>query len=230
MLTVDNKPTSQPPDESREAVSAPSPRNNKLIVIGLAIILPTLAFVWAWRGGPPPLDNTPLNILAEVPDFSLIDSTGKTFTKDDFSGQPWVANFIFTRCSGPCQELSARMRSLQYALKEKASDVKLVSITIDPKYDTPARLGVFAKRYNADPGRWFFLTGDSQDEIHKLMRFGFMQTVMPASEDEPIQHSNYMVIVDKDGKIRSVRDGMLPSSKRLILHDLEKLRNEKPKA
>ncbi len=226
MLTLEEP--SKTFDESSDITGSPARRDNKMVAIGLAIILPTIAFIWAWNSAQPPLDNTPLAVLGDVPPFSLIDITGKTITNDDFVGQPWVANFVFTRCSGPCQELSARMRSIQYALREKASAVQLVSISIDPKYDTPAKLGVFAKRYNAEPAMWHFLTGDSQDEIHNLMRHGFMQTVMPASDEEPIQHSNYMVIVDRDGKIRAVRDGMLPASKRLILHDLEKLQAETP--
>jgi len=230
MLTIEESSTTQPPKKSQDFSAPPTPQNNKFITIGLAIILPTVAFTWAWNTGQPPIDNTPLAVLGDVPPFSLIDSTGRTFTNDDVAGKTWLANFIFTRCSGPCQELSARMRSLQYALKAKGSQVKIVSISIDPKFDTPARLSLFAKRYNADPDRWFFLTGESQKYTHNLMRHGFMQTVMPASDDAPIQHSNYVAVVDRNGRIRSVRDGMLPASKRLILHDLDKLRVEKPPA
>ncbi len=228
MLTLEDPPKTEPFNEDKPVTTTHSRRDNKLVALGLAIILPTVAFAWAWNSGVDSLDDTPLSVLGDVPEFSLIDSTGKIFTNDDLVDKLWVASFIFTRCSGPCQELSARMRSLQYALRNKGSDVKLVSISIDPKFDTPARLNIFAKRYNADPATWFFLTGDSQDEIHNLMRYGFMQTVMPASGDVPIQHSNYLVIVDRAGKIRAVRDGMAPASKKLILHDLEKLRAEKP--
>jgi len=228
MLTLEEPQTTEPFNEDKPVTTTHRRRNNTLVAIGLAIILPTVAFAWAWNNGTDSLDDTPLSVLGDVPEFSLIDSSGKIFTNNHLVDHIWVASFIFTRCSGPCQELSARMRSLQYALRNKGSDVKLVSISIDPTFDTPARLGIFAKRYNADPKTWFFLTGDSQDEIHNLMRYGFMQTVMPASGDVPIQHSNYLVIVDRAGKIRAVRDGMAPASKKLILHDLEKLQAEKP--
>src|SRR5712691_11613357 len=69
-----------------------------------------------------------------VDDFSLVERSGKTVRRSDLSGRVWVAAFIFTRCAGPCAQVSANMAQLQQRLAGK-SGVRLVSFTVDPEYD-----------------------------------------------------------------------------------------------
>ncbi len=114
------------------------------------------------------------------------------------------------------------MRALQLALAGGPENVRLVSFTLDPKTDTPSTLRTYAKRFKADPSRWLFLTGTDEDEIYRLATEGFFQTAIPPSKDETIIHSNYFVIVDKRGRIRSAHDGLDPKSTKRILHDIER--------
>jgi protein SCO1/2/putative membrane protein len=132
----------------------------------------------------------------EVADFRLTERSGRTVTKADLLGRPWVAAFVFTRCAGPCPRIMGQFAILQEELKE--SDARLVTFTVDPEYDTPEVLKQFAHAFNADPERWWFLTG-GRGEIYDLIENSFR---LPVGEDQgEIFHSNRVVHVDADGRI-----------------------------
>ncbi len=170
--------------------------------------------------------SAPLPVVGQVPDFSLTERNNETVTRDDLRGFVWVADFIFTSCAGPCPELTLRMRSLQESLRGEYTNVKLVTFTLDASYDTPKVLRRYAERNHADRDLWWFLTGDDESAIRTLVTDGFLQTVVPASEDNPIIHSTYFVLVDRAGLIRGFYDGLDAASKPRILGDIETLLRE----
>jgi cytochrome oxidase Cu insertion factor (SCO1/SenC/PrrC family) len=146
-------------------------------------------------------DVEQLPVIRAVPEFSLTDQNGQTVTNADLRGKIWIADFVFTRCKGPCPLMTARMLEMQKALT-KTPEVKLVSVTVDPAYDTPEVLKAYAEANFADPERWKFLTGDKA-VIEKLVTEGFMQHL---SEEggEPV-HGTMFLIVDGNGMVRSAR-------------------------
>jgi protein SCO1 len=135
-----------------------------------------------------------------VPEFSLTERSNRSVTREDLDGQVWVADFIFTHCAGICPTMSSNMQKLQDMLPK---EVRLVSFTVDPYNDTPEILTEYAKRYNADPDRWLFLTGEEQ-AIQNLSVGGFKLALDPTggTEAEPITHSSRFVLVDRKGRIR----------------------------
>src|SRR5262245_52593418 len=78
----------------------------------------------------------PLPIFGEVPDFHLTDQTGKSVAKADLQGSVWIADFIYTGCSAACPMMTLRFSGLSKGL---GPGVRLVSFTVDPETDTPAR-------------------------------------------------------------------------------------------
>jgi protein SCO1/2 len=92
--------------------------------------------------------------------------------------------------------MSAQMRRVQTAVTE-IPDVRLVSFSVDPERDTPPVLAEYARRYQAQPGRWFFLTGD-RNTIDSLDRRAFML----GNIDSSMQHSTRFVLIDRHGNIR----------------------------
>jgi cytochrome oxidase Cu insertion factor (SCO1/SenC/PrrC family) len=138
------------------------------------------------------------SVIASVPDFSLVDQDNRPVTLASLAGKPWIADLIFTHCAGPCPIMTAQMASLQKPLA--GSDLRFVSISVDPKQDTPAVLKQYAKKFAADESRWLFLTGDEQ-AIYTTAR-GLLLPADPAKGDEPIIHSTKFVLVDATGKIR----------------------------
>jgi protein SCO1/2 len=75
-----------------------------------------------------------------------------------------MLNFIFTTCTTICPVLAASFYQVQHELGEESKNVKMISISIDPEYDTPEKLRSYAERFNAGP-QWQFLTGETDDII-----------------------------------------------------------------
>ena len=139
--------------------------------------------------------------------FSLLDQDGRILTRTTLEGTVWIADFIFTRCAGQCPLMSQQMATLQEAFAQM-SQVRFVSFSVDPVYDTPAVLAGYAKRYGARSGRWDFLTGPAST-IQQLAQEGFRLGVAEgASPREPITHSVRLVLVDQRGRIRGYYDAM----------------------
>jgi len=139
---------------------------------------------------------TPLPVLTQLPDFRLVECSGQTLGLADLRGKVWIADFIFTRCPGPCPRMSSRMASLQTNLSSDAG-LRLVSISVDPEFDTQEVLAKYAARYRAVKGRWFFLTGD-KTAIHQLAKSGFLV----GGVDDVTLHTTRFVLVDRQGRVR----------------------------
>jgi len=153
--------------------------------------------------------------LNGIGDFELIERSGKKVTKADLLGKPWVAGFIFTNCVTHCAVISKRMNELQDWVKD--SDVLLVSISVDPKNDTPQRLRGYAENMAADEHRWLFLTGD-KDVIYRLAQKDFKTTVGEYA-GEPFHTSNLYHIDEKGriiGKYNSVSEEEMNALKQIL--------------
>jgi protein SCO1 len=162
------------------------------------------------RNGPDTQPTSP-DLDFPVGHFSLMERSGRKVTEQDLRGSVWVASFVFTRCTGPCPQVTATVAKLQAELKDVAG-VKFVTFTVDPTHDDMAKLREYATHFNADPDRWLFLTGD-EATIHKLMREQFKQAIERMSgEDvkpgEAFGHSTRLLVVDKEGVIRASFDSL----------------------
>tara|TARA_R110002095_G_scaffold215691_2_gene210594 strand:- start:7758 stop:9176 length:1419 start_codon:yes stop_codon:yes gene_type:complete len=168
-----------------------------------------------------------------IEDFSLTERSGSTVTKKDLLGKPWVACFVFTRCAGPCPRVSGQFYQLQKDLKDL--DFKLVTITVDPKNDTPEVLTRYAESVGADPEKWLFLTGD-QKEIFHLIEKSFLMPVQentgPARKPGfEVIHTTNVMLVNKDGRVlgkyNAVNDEELAALRKAVRKEVEK---DKPEA
>jgi protein SCO1/2 len=152
--------------------------------------------------------------IGEVPDFSFTTQEGKTMTKADLHGKIWIADFIFTRCVGPCPMLTSRMMELSSKLA-KNHEVKLISVSVDPAYDTPEVLADYARNIHANPQQWIFLTGPLP-QITSFIQGGMKQPLAIESDGAPA-HSLRLMVVDRNGMIRSYSDGNDPEVVQKIL-------------
>ena len=100
----------------------------------------------------------PLPVIGQVADFTLTNQDGQITTLASLTNRVWVADIIFTRCASSCPIMTQQMKSLQDALPPD-SEAKLVTLTCDPDYDSPAILKRYGEHYGADFQRWMFLTG-----------------------------------------------------------------------
>ena len=161
--------------------------------------------------------------IGEIPSFRFTTQDGKVLSKEDLLGKVWVADFVFTRCTGPCPVMTSRMAELAKGVA-KAKDVRLVSISVDPEHDTPAVLSEYAGRMLADPSKWIFLTGPKQ-EIDDFARKGMFQVLAYDGKGVPT-HSTRFLVIDRDGKIRKTRNLDEPELVQKLFMDIGDLLRE----
>ncbi len=153
----------------------------------------------------------PLPVYGTLPDFTLIDQNNQQTTLATLRGNICVADVIFTRCAGQCLIMSAAMKKIQAALPPSLP-IKLVSLTTDPAYDSPAVLKKYGARFDAQDGRWFFLTGE-KSALHHATVDGLKLAAVektPADQESATDlfiHSTKLVLIDKQGRIRGYFDG-----------------------
>ncbi len=139
----------------------------------------------------------PLPVLGTVPPFELTDQAGAPWASSTLDGQVWVANFVFTRCPTICPTFTAKMASIQ----KQSAELRLVSFTVDPEFDTPAKLAEYATKFHATP-RWTFLTGE-RAAIEAVVVKGMMQTMVKGDGSlMSIGHGSYFVLIDRQRQIR----------------------------
>jgi protein SCO1 len=177
----------------------------------------------------------PLPVYAQVADFTLTNQENQAVSLADLRGKIWVADIIFTRCAGPCLKMTRQMKELQQALAAE-DDVRLVSLTTDPTYDSPRILKAYAEKFGADPRRWCFLTGTPR-QIASLAADSLKLTALekkPEERETPQDlfiHSTIFVVVDQRGQLRGVfettGEGVEPEQAReQLLAAVRQLRRE----
>ncbi len=176
-----------------------------LFILGLSIVL----------SGPRSNDGLP--VLSKLPNFNLTNQDGAQVGLDDLQGKIWVADFIFTTCAGPCPRMSSKMAGLQNYFRLHP-EVRFVSYTVNPEYDTPEVLAQYAQRYGAQNDRWTFLTGASED-IHSLAAQGFKM----GSMDTPLNHSTYFALVDGQGRLRGYYNSEDEPAINTLISDIQEL-------
>jgi protein SCO1/2 len=135
-----------------------------------------------------------------VPDFTLTDQTGRPFSLASQRGRVVLVNFLYTRCPLPevCPRLAASFASLQRRFPTE--DLTLVSITLDPSYDTPDVLARYAAAMKARVDRWRFLTGDTSPVAR---RFGLVHW----AEEGVIVHNSQTAVIDRQGRLAAMVEG-----------------------
>jgi protein SCO1/2 len=168
----------------------------------------------------------PLPRLASVPSFTFRDQAGRTVRAEDFHGAPWVADFIFTRCTTACPMLTAQMSNLQRRLGDDADRVRFASFSVDPEHDTPEVLAAYAAAHHAS-GRWLFLTGElaaMREAVERgfRVRMGDPPTEPGGPDAIEIMHAQHFLLVDAENRIRGYYPSDGDGVERLE-HDLRRL-------
>jgi protein SCO1/2 len=161
-------------------------------------------------------------VVGALPEFQLTNQFNKSFGTADLKGTPFVVNFIFTSCKLACPKLTYEMEKIQHRTRNLGEGFKLISISVDPKTDTPEVLAAYAQEHHAHPSRWFFLTG-SEAQILKIVNDGFKIGMGP---DEVFGkfHGEKFVLVDGSGQVRGYYDSD-PEGEEALIRDAGLLAN-----
>ena len=176
-----------------------------------AVIAYPAFFIWS-----PPIV---VEEYGQLTPFVLQDHQNTAFHLGQ-DNRPMIVNFIFTRCQDVCPLLSTKMALLQDKLD--IDEALLISITVDPNYDTPSVLTEYATRYNANPAQWLFLTGTEQQIRNTVDQFQqYYEITQSSIQDSPpnIMHSEKFILVDEYGYIRGFFDDD-PQGINALLHSI----------
>lgn len=189
-----------------------------LAAIGL--IVPVVTRVL--RPAPPPLP-----VLGTLPAFQLTAEDGTAYGSGQLDGKVWLAGFIFTRCPTICPAVTATMGKIQKRARQIEPDFRMISFSVDPGYDTPARLLEYARAHRASPRLWHFLTG-SLDAVKQTVVDGLKIAIgEPQGQQDfaSIFHGTHFVLVDRNQKIRGYYDSNDESVVDRVLSDAAMLIN-----
>lgn len=200
----------------------------------LLAVMAGIAGVSVWNGlglGSKPADQGKralegLQIFGLVPDFSLIERSESRISLAQLKGKVWIANFIYTSCQDTCPLQSAEMEKMQEELQHR-TNLRFVSISVDPERDDPKALSRYADRFKADPNFWLFLTGE-RNQIYHLAQEGFRLSAVPAPDSAVqhgpvILHSSRFVLVDGQARIRGYYDSQDAEALQRLRRDVKML-------
>ena len=175
---------------------------SKWIGLSLLLIIPSFIYLFISKA-----DNNFMKLSFVgpenhvIPDFSFVNQNNELITNDDYRGNIYVANFFFTSCPTICPIMTYNMRIVQQRLSVYPN-IKFLSHSIDPKNDTPERLLDYANEMRANLMNWNFVTGE-KESIYNIAKEYFVNAVEDSLAPGGFFHSEYFVLVDKEGKIRS---------------------------
>lgn len=139
--------------------------------------------------------------------FTLKDQDGREINLADLKGKVLVVGYIYTHCPDICPFITDNMKRIQRKINadpDLKSRVVFLSITFDPKRDTPPVLKEYAKLYKVDESNWHFLTGDTTitDSIMKLMGIEYSIRPVPERNTYFIDHTDRIHVIDPNGFVR----------------------------
>lgn len=204
-----------------------------ILFIGIALILPTLAYAgfdWyskKYRQLPYYASNATIQYKGPyytVPNYRFINQDSVTIDENYTKKKIWVAHYFFTACPSICPKMMSSMRELQIEFGDENA-VRFLSFTVDPERDQPSILKKYAAYRNIDTHTWQLLTGP-KPELYKYARkgLGLVATDGDGGVDDFI-HSDKLVLIDTQNHIRGFYDGTSSADIQLLKNDIHRLLN-----
>ena len=166
------------------------------------------------------LNDTSFELLTQ-------DSVAVTFP-DDFKGKYVVMGFVYTNCPDICPLITQNMIKIQEELGYP-EDVLFLGFSFDPQRDTPEVLASYKESFNLDRN-FDFLTGDTStvsalmDSLRVRTQVSFTTTTEAGEELYFLNHSNKIMVMDKDSRVIIEYGGSQPVVPTLIIEDFQKIR------
>ena len=180
---------------------------SKYIILIIILVVPALVYNYMTKG----YNNfIKLDVIGEdghvIPKFSFVNQNNEVITDNDLNGNIYVANFFFTSCPTICPVMTKNMAYIQSKL-DVYPNIRFLSHTVDPLNDTPNKMAKYisdlkSKNISIDLDNWDFVTGD-KNEIYEIARSYFVNVSKDPLAAGGFLHSEYFVLVDKEGRVRS---------------------------
>jgi len=178
-----------------------------IVILTSILVLPAIIYFYVTKGS-----NTfiKLEVIGQeghqIADFSFINQNNEVVMNDSFKGNIYITNFFFTSCPTICPVMTKNMAYVQDKLSVYP-DIKFLSHTVDPFNDTPERMLNYVndlknKNVNISLSNWDFVTGN-KDELYTIAQSYFVNVSMDSLAPGGFLHSEYFVLIDKEGRVRS---------------------------
>lgn len=168
--------------------------------------------------------------ISFVRPFSFTNQDGQPFTEKDVAGKVYVAEFFFTTCQAICPRMNNYMKEVYEAFKDR-NDFLILAHTSLPETDSAARLKHYADSMKVDTKHWVFLTG-RKDSLYNTARVSYTLDD-PANNlqniDDQFIHTQFWALVDRNGDVKKIYDGLKESEAKQLIADARKLLKEKVK-
>lgn len=156
--------------------------------------------------------------------FAFTSQDNQKITEKDVAGKVYVAEYFFTHCEGICPRMNNNMRLVYEALKNDTNFL-ILSHTSDPDRDSVVQMKHYADSMKVDTKRWLFLTG-RKDSLYNAARVSYTiddpANNLRKIEDQFI-HSQFWALVDKNGDVRKIYDGLKESEVKKLISDARRL-------
>lgn len=194
----------------------------KLFYIGFFVVL-AVGFYYALTLIIPGYDQKKVVPISFVRPFSFTNQDGQKVTEKDVAGKVYVAGYFFTTCKSICPPMNNHLKMVYEALKDE-KDFLILSHTCDPGTDSVAQMKKFADSMGVDTKRWIFLTG-RKDSLYNTARVSYTIDD-PANNlkniDDQFIHSQFWALVDRNGDVRKIYDGLKKSEIKELINDAKK--------
>jgi protein SCO1 len=169
-----------------------------------------------------------VNPISVVKPFAFRNQDGKPITEKEVAGKVYVAEFFFTTCKTICPIMNNYMK-LVYEEFKNEDGFLILSHTSDPATDSVAQMKKYADSLGVNTNRWMFLTG-RKDSLYNAARVSYTLDD-PANNlesiDDQFMHTQHWALVDKEGYVRKIYDGLKESEIRSLIKEAKKLLEEK---
>jgi len=164
-------------------------------------------------------------IYQTIQPFSYFNQDSILVTEKDFDGKIYVADFFFTSCNTICPIMHRNMLDVYKKFKDNPK-VKLLSHSIDIKYDLPSRLKIYATKLGIEGNQWEFVHG-SRDSIFNVAAKNYLVSAFEDSSDpQGLVHQGWFILVDTKKQLRGAYDGTKADQVKQLMEDMDKLLRE----
>jgi protein SCO1/2 len=164
---------------------------------------------------------------ATIPDFKFVNQYGDTITQKNLDGKIYVADFFFTTCPSICPVMHRNMLNVYKEFKTD-DNFRIISHTIDPKYDTVKVLKRYADKMGLSGNSWWLLHGD-KGSTYAIAK-SYLQTVQEKNPAGQYIHDGFFILIDKQKRIRGTYEGTDPKEVDKLIADIKILKAEPEQA
>jgi protein SCO1 len=175
----------------------------------------------------PGYGDVKLPVQSTVRPFTFTNQDGKQVSESDVYGKVYLAEFFFTTCKSICPIMNSNMKVVHEKFRNEPNFV-ILSHTCDPATDSVARIKQYADSMQVDTKKWWFLTG-RKDSLYTAARMSYLLDDPQnngGNIDEQFLHTQFIALVDKNGKVRKIYDGLKKEELAEIDRDVPRLLNE----